>query len=84
MVANAYWREHQAMDAIRMETEIGFVECPRQGDLHVEYCMGCPRRISVDQAEGRTIVVCKPGDDRVGPLWEPLRTPPAPFRLYDD
>jgi hypothetical protein len=72
------------MDVIRIETDNNFVDCPRQGELHVEYCMGCPRCVSVNQCEGQTEVVCEPGDDRVGPLWEPLRSPPAPFRLYED
>lgn len=72
------------MDTTRLETHNAFVECPRQGPLHVEYCMGCPRRISVDQRDDTTVVVCEPGDDSVGPLWEPLRSPPAPFRLYED
>lgn len=72
------------MDAVRLETNDNYIECPRQGELHVEYCMGCPRRISVDQTDHRTVVVCEPGDEQVGPLWEPLRTPPSPFRIYED
>lgn len=46
--------------------------------------MGCPLHISVEQADNRTVVVCEPGDEVLGPLWEPLRSPPAPFRLYED
>jgi hypothetical protein len=72
------------MDAIRLETTDNFVQCPRQGEIHVEYCLGCPRRISVEQTDEHTTVVCEPGDECAGPLWEPLRTPPAPFRLYED
>ena len=72
------------MDAVRLETHDNLIDCPRQGELHVEYCMGCPRRISVDQTRGRAVVVCDPGDEQVGPLWEPLRSPPSPFRLYED
>ncbi|MEO5840437.1 MAG: hypothetical protein ABIQ73_12105 [Acidimicrobiales bacterium] len=72
------------MDATRLVTDTSFIECPRQGAIHVEYCMGCPRCLTVEEREGQTIVVCEPGDQKVGPLWEPLRTPPAPFRLYDD
>ena len=72
------------MDATRIETDGDFLECPRQGTLHVEYCMGCPRRISVEQVDSRTVVICEPGDEVRGSLWEPLRSPPAPFRLYED
>jgi hypothetical protein len=72
------------MDATRLETDNNLIECPRQGEIHVEYCMGCPRRLTVEEHGARTIVVCEPGDERVGPLWEPLRMPPAPFRLHDD
>lgn len=69
---------------LRLETQHGLIKCPRQGDMHVEYCMGCPRRINVSHDEHRTIVICDPGEERGGPLWEPLRSPPAPFRLYDE
>ena len=72
------------MDAIRTETDNDLVACPRQGELHVEYCLGCPRRISVEQNGCRTVVVCEPGKDRGGELWEPLRSPPAPFRIHSD
>jgi hypothetical protein len=72
------------MNTARLETDDNFVQCPRQGEIHVEYCMGCPRRISVEQTGDRTVVICEPGDEQGGPLWEPLRTPPAPFRLYED
>ena len=72
------------MDPIRLETDGNFIECPRHGELHVEYCMGCQRRISIEQTDNRTVVICEPSDEEVGPLWEPLRSPPAPFRLYDD
>ena len=69
---------------IQLEAHDNMVECPRQGDIHVEYCMGCPRRLDVTGDKHRTIVICDPGDVQSGPLWEPLRSPPAPFRLYDD
>jgi hypothetical protein len=72
------------MDAVRIETDGEFIECPRRGALHVEYCMGCPLRVSVEQTDNRTVVVCEPGDEVLGSLWEPLRSPPAPFRLYED
>ena len=72
------------MDTLQLETDGNFIDCPRQGELHVEYCMGCPRRVRVDQEGDRTVVVCDPGEEVVGPLWEPLRSPPAPFRLYED
>jgi len=84
MVGVRRQRDDRLMDATRLETQTNMIECPRQGAIHVEYCMGCPRRLTVEEREGRTIVVCEPGDERVGPLWEPLRTPPAPFRLYED
>ena len=72
------------MDVARLETDNNFVECPRQGQFHVEYCMGCPRRISVEEGERCTVVICEPGDERIGALWDPVREPPAPFRLHDD
>ena len=84
MVTDRAQRDDRSMEATRLQTDNNFIECPRQGAIHVEYCMGCPRRLTVEEREGRTIVVCEPGGDRVGPLWEPLRTPPAPFRLHDD
>jgi hypothetical protein len=78
-------RDGSSMDAIRLETNDNLIECPRQGQLHVEYCLGCPRRISVDQTKSRTVVICEPGDEHLGSMWEPLRSsPPAPFRLYED
>ena len=72
------------MDAIQLETDGRFIECPQRGPLHVEYCMGCAQRVSVEQTANRTVVVCEPGDEQRGALWEPLRSPPSPFRLYDD
>jgi hypothetical protein len=72
------------MGTVRLETNGNFIECPRQGELHVEYCMGCSRRTSVEPQRDRTVVVCNPGDEQLGPLWEPLRSPPTPFRLYED
>lgn len=72
------------MATTRLETHGNFVECPRQGELHIEYCMGCPRRTSIEQNGDETVVICDPGDEQGGPLWEPLRSPPAPFRLYED
>jgi len=77
-------RDDRPMDATRLETDTNFVECPRQGAIHVEYCLGCPRHLTFEERQGRTIVVCEPGDEKVGTLWEPVRTPPAPFRIHDD
>ena len=84
MFAVRLQRDDRFMDATSLESQNNMIPCPRQGAIHVEYCMGCPRRLTVEEHDGKTTVVCEPGDEQVGPLWEPLRTPPAPFRLYDD
>jgi hypothetical protein len=77
-------RDDRPMDETRLETDTNFIECPRQGPIHVEYCLGCPRRLTFEERDGQTIVICEPGDETIGTLWEPLRTPPAPFRIHDD
>jgi hypothetical protein len=60
------------------------VRCPRQGTIDVEWCVGCPRRVRIEQAEGRTVVVCDPGEHPPDhELWAGLLRPPAPFRIDD-
>lgn len=36
----------------------GYVVCPRRGQISVEWCDGCPYRLSVDSVGGRIVVAC--------------------------
>jgi hypothetical protein len=56
-----------------MESEVqadaeGYVVCPRRGDISVEWCEGCPHRLSIQSHGGRIVVVCAAGPQsrRVG------------------
>jgi hypothetical protein len=35
--------------------------CPLRGEISVEWCLGCPRRVSVDYLGHQTVIVCDPG-----------------------
>jgi len=61
----------------------GYLMCPRRGEIDVQWCLGCPRRIRVSYEGGRAVVVCDPGSDpphdrQAGPL----RDVPEDFRIY--
>jgi hypothetical protein len=37
------------------------VVCPRRGSIDLEWCLGCPRRVSVEHVGDQTVIVCDPG-----------------------
>jgi len=37
------------------------VVCPRRGSIDLEWCLGCPRRVSVEHVGNQTVIVCDPG-----------------------
>jgi hypothetical protein len=37
------------------------VVCPRRGGIDLEWCLGCPRRVSVEHVGTQTVIVCDPG-----------------------
>lgn len=37
------------------------VDCPRRGEIDVEWCFGCPRRVNVQRRRNKTTIVCEPG-----------------------
>lgn len=34
------------------------IVCPHRGEIDVEWCLGCPRRVSVEHAGSQTMIVC--------------------------
>jgi hypothetical protein len=52
----------RAMTSVRLVADAhGRVECPRRGDIDVEWCAGCPRRSAVERGGATTTVVCDAG-----------------------
>lgn len=37
------------------------IACPVRGEVDVEWCSGCPRRVSIDRAGNQTVIVCDQG-----------------------
>jgi hypothetical protein len=65
------------------EDSDGFLVCPRRGEIDVQWCLGCPRRLRVDYEDGRAVVVCDPGSERPHARDAgPLRDVPESFRIY--
>jgi hypothetical protein len=61
----------------------GYLLCPRRGEIDVQWCLGCPRRVRVSHRDGRTVVACEPGSERSHDHQAgPLRDVPEPFKIY--
>jgi hypothetical protein len=59
------------------------VKCPRRGEIDVEWCLGCPRRLGVEEVGHRTTIVCDPGtEDRSSHDPGPLRDVPDIWRTH--
>jgi hypothetical protein len=66
-----------------LEDGDGHLLCPRRGEIDVQWCLGCPRRLKVSHWNGRTVVVCEPGSERSHDQQAgPLRDVPEPFKIY--
>jgi hypothetical protein len=65
------------------EDDEGYLNCPARGEIDVQWCLGCPRRLRVTYEGDRTVIVCDPGSepphDRQA---DPLRDVPESFRIY--
>ena len=61
----------------------GYLVCPLRGEIDVQWCLGCPRRLRVSYEGDRTVIVCDPGS---GPPHDrqagALRDVPESFRIY--
>jgi len=59
------------------------VNCPRRGEIDVEWCMGCPLRVGVERDGNREAIICDPGtDDRSSHDPGPLRDLPDIWRTH--
>jgi hypothetical protein len=59
------------------------VNCARRGEIDVEWCLGCPRRIETESDGDRVGIVCDPGtDDRRSHDPGPLRDLPDIWRTH--
>jgi hypothetical protein len=65
------------------EDDDGYLVCPRRGEIDVQWCFGCPRRLRISFEGERAVVVCDPGEAR-GHSREagPLRDVPDSLRIY--
>jgi hypothetical protein len=65
------------------EDHEGYLVCPRRGEIDVQWCLGCPRRLRVTYEGDRAVIVCDPGS---GPIHDvaagPLRDVPESFRIH--
>jgi hypothetical protein len=65
------------------EDEDGYLYCPRRGEIDVQWCLGCSRRMKVTYENGRAVVVCDPATHVVHEqAGGPLAEVPEPFKLY--
>ena len=79
-----YRRHAGAMTIERLNTNSeDRVKCPRRGEIDVEWCFGCPRRVDVERDGDRVVIVCDPGtDDRSSHDPGPLRDLPDIWRTH--
>ena len=59
------------------------VDCPRRGEIDVEWCLGCPRRIKDENDGNQRVIVCSPGiEKRSSHDPGPLRDVPEIWRTH--
>jgi len=52
----------QVVTPVTLSTDqSGRVVCPRRGVIDLDWCLGCPRRVSVEHVGSQTVIVCDPG-----------------------
>jgi hypothetical protein len=50
--------------SIELTSRAGYVDCPRRGEISVEWCLGCPYLLRLDHLDdGRTVVHCDADPD---------------------
>lgn len=81
---DGHGRDACAMTIVRLPTNCeDRVNCPRRGEIDVEWCLGCPRRIETERDGNRAVIVCDPAtDDRFSHDPGPLRDLPDIWRTY--
>jgi hypothetical protein len=65
-----------------IEDQDGLVACPRRGEIDVQWCLGCPRRLVISYDYDRAVVRCDPGPGHHDRHADALRDVPEPFRIF--